>query len=162
MVTSSQDPIDSIVKLSGDQFGGVVLRYIPNPKLGDDASRINRAVSVFRWHFSIPRAITLVRCNKYLDLVAQYGREEDCDFVKDCLDTFSSHLSLSLNPGVAIDSVREILAKNHEVVQISTIVSVRASTLPVAARDFARTYLGQQNEFYPLDLPLPIGCAVPS
>ena len=161
MVTSSHDPSDSIVKLSGDQFSGVILRYIPNPKLGDNASRINLAVSVFRWQFSIPRAIT-VHCNKYLDLVVEFGYEEDRGFVEDCLDTFSSRLSRSLHPDVAIDSVREILAKNLQVVQISTIVSVRASTLAVAARDFALTYLGQQNEFCPLDLPLPSGSAVPS
>jgi hypothetical protein len=146
MLTPSHDPVQSVVKSSRDQFGCIVLRYLPHPELGSNASRINLGVSIFRWRLSIPRAITLVR-NNYLDLVVGFGGKEDRDEVKQCLDMFASDLSHCLRPEVAIESVRQICAENYYIIQVSEIVSVRASTLAVAARDFALTFLGQQNEF---------------
>jgi len=48
-----------------------------------------------------------------------------------------------------------MLVNDHEVVHISELVSVRASTLAVAAQDRALTFIGHQNEFCPLELASP-------
>jgi hypothetical protein len=91
----------------------------------------------------------------YRNLVAKFGREEDCGFVIMFLDTFSSQLSCCLHPDVVINSVRQTLVHDHEFVRISEIVSVRASTLAVAAQERALTLLGYQDEFCPSELASP-------
>jgi hypothetical protein len=134
--------------LPGYQFGCAVYRYLPYPEQGDLASRINLGVSIFRSKPTKPEAITFVRKN-YLDLVARFGRADDCDFVKDYLDTISRTLNQCMDPDSGMKSVQLILANHHEVFRVSQIVSVQAATLSMAAQGLALTFLRSQNEFCP-------------
>jgi hypothetical protein len=148
MMTSLHDPVLSFVKGSY-QFGYIVLRYIPEPDLCNDAIRMNLGVSIFRWKGSKPEAITVVRYDCLIS-VSEFGHKGHSigaknmhrNWVKHWLGAFSMGFNRCLRPDSAIDWMRLKLAKEGRVIQLSEIAIVEASDLAAAAQDLALAFLG--------------------
>lgn len=125
------------------QFTFVTISYVPDVEAGSLGSRMNIGIAVIDPDSSYEEPAEVRIRDSYLDLVAEFGTEEDCPFVRNTLSQLSRELPKCRFPRQPIDLLRRLLTEYAEVLSVSNYRSAMSSSGKILADDLERKYLRQ-------------------